>query len=83
MLCRLPLEPASKELLDLFDKLRQSVVAVLEVSACRTKLSGDMQSAQAQLVAQGVCGVTAQGMTTGAVELVRLLPRFAVVQHHD
>ncbi len=68
--CRLPLEPASKDLLELFDKLQQNVVCLLEVSACRAKLTGDMQLAQAQLVAQGVSGVTPKGMMTGQVELV-------------
>ena len=68
--CRLPLEPPSKDLLELFDKLQQNVVCLLEVSACRAKLTGDMQLAQAQLVAQGVSGVTPTGMMTGLVELV-------------
>ncbi|DBA75995.1 TPA: hypothetical protein ACH3X2_008927 [Trebouxia sp. C0005] len=66
----LPLEPASKDLLELFDRLQQNVVGLLEVSACRAKLTGDMQMAQAQLVAQGVSGVTPKGMMTGQVELV-------------
>lgn len=66
----LPLEPASKTLLELFDKLQQTVVCLLEVCACRAKLTGDMQLAQAQLVAQGVSGVTPKGMMTGQVELV-------------
>jgi hypothetical protein len=68
--CRLPLEPPSKDLLELFDKLQQNVVCLLEVSACRAKLTGDMQLAQAQLGAQGVSGVTPKGMMTGQVELV-------------
>ncbi|DBA96008.1 TPA: hypothetical protein ACH3X1_001512 [Trebouxia sp. C0004] len=63
----LPLEPASKDVLELFDKLQQNVVCLLEVSACRAKLTGDMQLAQAQLVAQGVSGVTPKGMMTGQV----------------
>ena len=66
----MPLEPASKTLLELFDKLQQTVVCLLEVCACRAKLTGDMQLAQAQLVAQGVSGVTPKGMMTGQVELV-------------
>lgn len=70
MVCRLPLESSSKDLLGLFERLRQSVVSVLEVAACRAKLTGEMQSAQAQLVAQGVSGVTTKGMMTGHVDLV-------------
>jgi len=81
LLFRLPLDPASKELLELFEKLRQSVVRVLETMACRAKLTGEMQSAQAQLVAQGVSGVTSKGMMTGHVELVSCKPA-PLTKHH-
>ncbi|KAL0055575.1 hypothetical protein WJX82_002008 [Trebouxia sp. C0006] len=66
----LPSEPPTNDLLELFHKLQQNVVCLLEVCACRAKLTGDMQLAQAQLVAQGVSGVTSKGMMTGQVELV-------------
>ena len=69
-ICRLQPESPSRELLELFEGLRGNVVGELEVLACRAKLSSDMQSAQAKLVAQGVSGVTSQGMINGAVELV-------------
>lgn len=69
--CRLQEESASRELLELFESLRGNVVGELEVSACRAKLSSDMQASQAKLVAQGVSGVTSQGMINGSVELVR------------
>ena len=69
-LCRLPSEPPTNDLLELFHKLQQNVVCLLEVCACRAKLTGDMQLAQAQLVAQRVSGVTSKGMMTGQVELV-------------
>lgn len=67
---RLPEDCPGRELLELHEKLRETVVHALEVSACRVRLSSDMQSAQARLLAQGVSGVTTAGMINGAVELV-------------
>ena len=69
---RLPEDCPGRELLELHEKLRETVVHALEVSACRVRLSSDMQSAQARLLAQGVSGVTTAGMINGAVELVSL-----------
>ncbi|KAL3153786.1 hypothetical protein ABBQ32_013370 [Trebouxia sp. C0010 RCD-2024] len=65
----LPEDCPGRELLELYEKLREAVVHALEVSACRAKLSCDMQTAQARLLAQGVSGVTTTGMMNGAVEL--------------
>ena len=71
--CRLPVEPAARELLESFEKLRQSVASVLEAAASKAQLNGEMQSAQAQLIGQGVSGVTPKNMLNGTVDLVRLL----------
>lgn len=67
---RLPDDCPGGELLELYEKLREAVVRALEVSACRAKLSCDMQTAQARLLAQGVSGITTTGMMNGAIELV-------------
>ena len=71
--CRLPVEPAARELLESFEKLRQNVASVLEAAASKAQLNGEMQSAQAQLIGQGVSGVTPKNMLSGVVDLVRIL----------
>lgn len=70
MTYRLPSDETSQELLGLFESLRQGVVGVLEVGARRSSASSDMQRAQAQLVRQGVLGVTSDRMLSGSVQLV-------------
>ena len=75
---RLPEDCPGRELLELHEKLRETVVHALEVSACRVRLSSDMQSAQARLLAQGVSGVTTAGMINGAVELVSVAAHLQV-----
>lgn len=67
---RLSEDCPGRELLELYEKLRETVVHALEVSATRVRLSSNMQAAQARLLAQGVSGVTTAGMINGAVELV-------------
>lgn len=67
---RLSEDCPGRELLELYEKLRETVVHALKVSASRVRLSSNMQAAQARLLAQGVSGVTTAGMINGAVELV-------------
>ena len=67
---RLSEDCPSREILELYEKLRETVVHAMEVSATRVRLSSNMQAAQARLLAQGVSGVTTAGMINGAVELV-------------
>lgn len=68
--CRQPADETAQELLDMVERLRQSIVGVLEAGARRSTASSEMQTAQAHLVRQGVCGVTSHAMLSGSVQLV-------------
>ncbi len=62
--------PAGTNLTELLGELHQVVVREMEAMACRSRLTGDLQSAQAELLAQGLSGVTSDNLTSGLLDLV-------------
>ena len=69
-ICRLPAVPDSDELVNILDKVRQTVVSGLEASACQSQLVGALQSIQACLVKQGLW--QEDSLLPGTSKLVRL-----------